>query len=554
MPHRADSEPTYRLVDSLIAEPLVNGWSAWWLTLAPIPAALHFAHAQRPGMQSYLQNPALHDQMARDSSLSGNPCIGVPPAQAHEVAALLADSEHALRDWTTLADAVGQLQSTLLAQAHGQSLEPLYSKVPAPLRGLVELVYDYLNRPSFRVIEPLVYRSSHYKPQLQSVRLRHLESDDGRPFLYSTPHVAQPGEWRWKVPFASARLDDLFRLDVQPRTLHEIFDLCEADAAAQAVLQSLLTTAPLTPSHYENASPRVSYLGHATVLIQLQGVSILIDPFLSAKPLRGGEPRTTFQDLPSRIDYVLITHAHPDHFSLESLLRLRHRIGCLVVPRSSGHLLGDVSLRLMAQVLGFRNVVEMDALQSIDLPGGEIIGIPFLGEHGDLAHAKSAYVVRLGRQQMLFAADSACLDPALYERVREAVGPVQTVFLNTETAGAPAAYTIEALFPQERDRVVERDRRCRGSTSTQALQLLKAVGARCVYNYAMGLEPWFQHVLGPASVSHSVRMIDSDELLRRALAAGLAHAQRLDGPQEVVLFDADEDTRPAASGDIEMTI
>lgn len=542
----------YRLADSLIAEPLVNGWSAWWLTLAPIPASLHFAHAQRPAMQSYLQNPAMHDQMARDSSMSGNPCIGVAPAQAHEVAALLAESERALQDWTALADAVGQLQSTLLAQARGQSLEPLYAKVPAPLRGLVELVYDYLNRPSFRVIEPLVYRSSHYKPQLQSLRLRHLARDAGRPFLFSTPHVTEPGEWRWHVPFASARLDDLFRLDVQPRTLHDIFDLCEADAPAQAMLQSLLTTAPLKPSHCDDPSTRVSYLGHATVLIQSQGISMLIDPFISATP-RDGEQRVTFQDLPPRIDYVLITHAHPDHFSFESLIRLRHRIGCLIVPRSSGFLLGDVSLRLMAQTLGFRNVVEMDALQSIDVPGGEIIGIPFLGEHGDLAHAKSAYVVRLGAQQMLFAADSACLDPALYERIREAVGPVPTVFLNTETEGAPAAYTIEALFPQERDRAPERDRRCRGSTSTEALQLLKAVGARCVYNYAMGLEPWFQHVLGPAPLPHSVRMRDSDELLQRARAAGLQHAQRLQGPQEIVLFDPD-DTRPAPSGDVEMTI
>jgi hypothetical protein len=235
------------------------------------------------------------------------------------------------------------------------------------------------------------------------------------------------------------------------------------------------------------------------------------------------------------------------------LLRLRHRIGCLVVPRASGFLLGDVSLRLLAQTLGFRNVVEMDAMESIDLPGGEVIAIPFLGEHGDLAHAKSAYVVRLGGKKMLFAADSACLDPALYDRVRQAVGVVPTVFLNTETEGSPMAYTIEALFPPQRDRSLERDRRCRGSTSSEAMQLLKALDARCVYNYAMGLEPWFQHVLGPASPSESRRMRDSDELLQRAIAAGLRRAQRLRGPQEVLLFDDDE-TNATSSGHVEMTI
>jgi L-ascorbate metabolism protein UlaG (beta-lactamase superfamily) len=546
--------PTYRLADSLIAEPLVHGWGAWWLTIAPIPAALHDAHVQRPAMRSYLENPALHEQMARDPSLSGNPCIGVAPEQAHEVAALLASSERSFAGGVALAEAVGRLQSDLLAWGKGQSLEPLYAKVPAPLRGLVELVYDYCNRPSLRIIEPLVYRSNHYQPERQSLRLRHLESDDDRPFLFSTPHVTRPGEWRWQLPYASPRLDEFFRLDIEPRPLHEIFDLCEADAPAQATLKSLLTDAPL-PSRpsVEDLHPRVTYLGHATVLIEARGVTLLIDPFLSAEPRRGGARRWSFQHLPARIDYVLVTHAHPDHFSLETLLRLRHRIGCLIVPRASGFLLGDVSLRLMAETLGFRDVREMDVLQSVPVPGGEIIGVPFLGEHGDLAHAKSAYVVRLGHQQMLFAADSACLDPVLYERVREAIGPVPTVFLNTETEGSPAAYTIEALFPQDRDRAAERDRRCRGSTSGEALQLLQAVGARCVYNYAMGLEPWFQHVLGPAPRAGSARLRDSDDLLQRAMAAGLARAQQLQGPQAVALTDPDGALDPP-SNDIELTI
>ncbi|MGQ7744421.1 MBL fold metallo-hydrolase [Pectobacterium brasiliense] len=548
------SAPAYRLANSVIVEPLVNGWSAWWLNIAPIPASLHFAQVQRKVMRLYLDNPALNYQMATDPALSGSACIGVLPEYADQIAALLASSESSLRDCVALSEAVGKLHHLLLEQGKGQSLEPLYAQVPAPLRGLVELVYDYFNRPSFRIIEALTYRSHYYKPALQSLRIRNLRHDGDRPPLFSTPHTVLPDDAWWQEPFASPRLDALFQLDTAPKPLARIFELCGADATLQRQLRPLLTDAPLPPDtlRADPQGTRVHYLGHATVLVQTQGVSVLIDPFISASPLQGDDGRVTFQALPEYIDYVLVTHAHPDHFSVETLLRLRHRIGCLVVPRASDFLLGDVSLRQMAEVLGFKKAIEMESLQSIPLPDGEIIGVPFLGEHGDLAHAKSAYVIRLGRQQILFAADSACLDPVLYERIREAIGTIETVFMNSETEGAPASYTIEALFPQDRDRQPEKNRRCRGSTSGEAIELLKAVGAKRLYNYAMGLEPWFRHVLGPASKPDSARMRDSDALLSGAKAAGLEVVQRLQGPQVIPLRN--NDAPFGTSNDYEVTI
>jgi L-ascorbate metabolism protein UlaG (beta-lactamase superfamily) len=67
---------------------------------------------------------------------------------------------------------------------------------------------------------------------------------------------------------------------------------------------------------------RVTWLGHASFLVQLDGVSLLVDPALAPK-LFGGIPRNVppgvaTRDLP-KIDAVLVTHSHYDHLDLPTI-------------------------------------------------------------------------------------------------------------------------------------------------------------------------------------------------------------------------------------------
>ncbi|HEX8241826.1 MAG TPA: MBL fold metallo-hydrolase [Allosphingosinicella sp.] len=86
------------------------------------------------------------------------------------------------------------------------------------------------------------------------------------------------------------------------------------------------------PRRVEGGDMLVTWIGHATVLIQTQGLNILTDPIWSERaspfsfigPRRARAPGVRFEDLP-RIDLVLVSHNHYDHMDLPTLKRLWER-------------------------------------------------------------------------------------------------------------------------------------------------------------------------------------------------------------------------------------
>jgi L-ascorbate metabolism protein UlaG (beta-lactamase superfamily) len=531
----------YRLADSTVIELLVNRWFAWSHLIAPVTASLHLANYQIKAMQSYLADPGAHIHACRVPELIGGPFLDIPVERANEIKHLLQVTEDGLQENLHFAKAIMEFQNWLMKEAHGQSLEPYYLNIPQELAGFVELVYDYYHRPSVRFLEGLLYESEYYHRDLHSLRIWRLDKDGTRPFFMSTPRLLNhdQGDLEWVVPFDSSAIDDLFELDITPKPLGEIREILGISSSAEKSLLPFLSATFRAPvSTWAGDQTRIRYFGHACVLVECKGISILTDPYVGVVPSEGGVVRYSYHDLPKRIDFALVTHNHQDHFSLETLLRLRHRIDCLVVPRSLGFLYGDISLKRMVQVLGFKNVIEMDTFDTINLPDGEITGIPFLGEHADLAYGKSAYLVRFGDEKILFAADSDLLDPNIYQNVRRYLGRFDTVFIGTECIGAPLSWHCGDLLPHKPDRMVDQSRRYHGCDSRAALQLLELVGARRIYNYAMGMEPWVEHLLGLGLSPTSPQIRESDAILTEANNRGFVAAERLYGAREFLLGGA----------------
>lgn len=132
-----------------------------------------------------------------------------------------------------------------------------------------------------------------------------------------------------------------------------------------------------------NAEPpaegiRVTWLGHASLLVQFDGVTILTDPVFSQRaspikimgPKRYREPPCTLHELPP-VDAVVISHNHYDHLDLDTVNGLNARFG--------SDLTWFVPLGLASWFYqtGVSNVIELDWWQENCLPDKSQVSFVF---------------------------------------------------------------------------------------------------------------------------------------------------------------------------------
>jgi L-ascorbate metabolism protein UlaG (beta-lactamase superfamily) len=521
------------------AEPLVDQWYAWSQLIPPATTARNITERHLKIMDSFIAAPQLHVAAVRNPKMLGGPFVDYGEERVDEIRKLRNSTLQTRAELIGLSQALADLDLLLRSAAKGFSLHPLYNSVPELLKGYVELIYDGNNHPSFRLLEPLLYRSRYYQKGPQSIMLS-LTTGDDRPFVLSTPRLPQLGQVNVAIPFDDERIDALFRLKTEPQPWPAIRGTFDVNDADQAVFQSFLTNeAPRPYQPYAGSGLRWRYFGHACVLVEVNGVSLLCDPVLSYT-YETQISRYTYLDLPDTIDYVLISHNHIDHILFETMLQLRHKILNVVVARNHNGTLHDPSLALTLRACGFRNVIELSECQDIADKRVTITGLPFFGEHGDLAvGTKLGYLVRAGRHSLLFLADSCNVEPMLYDHIHRQYGDVDVLFIGMECSGAPMSWLYGPLLLQKPTRAVDESRRLSGSNYDQALSIVSTFNVKYAYVYAMGQEPWLNYVMSLKYTEESKPIVDSNRLLTECRTRGIV-AERLFGEREVALSQYDE--------------
>src|SRR5215210_2488086 len=194
----------YRWADSTTIEPLVNRWAAWANVIAPVASSLHLKNYQVKLLESFLKEPGLHAEACQNPKLRSGPFVDISPARIDEVRQLLTSTKAGLQENVRLATSLIEFHNYLAKEAAGASLEPYYQRLPEPLIGYVELLYDYYDHPIVRCVESLLYESPYYQDRLQSFRIFQEISDHTRPFFQSTPRLRDSNQIDWAIPFSDS--------------------------------------------------------------------------------------------------------------------------------------------------------------------------------------------------------------------------------------------------------------------------------------------------------------------------------------------------------------
>jgi L-ascorbate metabolism protein UlaG (beta-lactamase superfamily) len=174
-------------------------------------------------------------------------------------------------------------------------------------------------------------------------------------------------------------------------------------------------------SEWSSEGLQATWIGHSTVLIRVDGFTILTDPVFSTRigirigPLTVGlkrlvQPALDLSEVGTP-DLILLSHAHMDHLDRPSLRKLENRGTAVVTAASTSDLL---------RVKGYRTVHELRWDETCQVGPARIraVEVKHWGARTrtDVHRGYNGYLIEAGRYRILFAGDTAYTD--LFRRIR----------------------------------------------------------------------------------------------------------------------------------------
>jgi len=181
---------------------------------------------------------------------------------------------------------------------------------------------------------------------------------------------------------------------------------------------------------------RVTWMGHSSVLIEIDGVRVLTDPVWDerASPMRWAGPKRFFapsvrlEDLPA-VDAVLVSHDHYDHLgeaTIRGLAGLESMRGVRwVTSLGVGEVLRQFGVR-------GEMISELDWTESVNVGGLEITAVPSRHFSGRSLFKRfetlwSAFVLKGSKHKVYFGADSGWWEG--FAQIGAAYGPFDLTML-----------------------------------------------------------------------------------------------------------------------------
>lgn len=189
------------------------------------------------------------------------------------------------------------------------------------------------------------------------------------------------------------------------------------------------------PARVEGRVARITYIGHASWLVQAASRNILIDPVWSeraspvsfAGPKRHNAPGVAFDALPT-IDIVLVTHGHYDHLDLATLSRLAARDNPrIVTPLGNDATMLSHDSKIRAEAVDWHDRIDFGN-------GLAVAAVPtrHWSARGLFDRNKAlwaSFIIETPAGKIYAVGDSGYGDGGHFRRVRERYGPPRIALL-----------------------------------------------------------------------------------------------------------------------------